>query len=147
MKIGNRVKVRTMEFFKDSESGKPIKRPKKLLGKEGEIIDINLGIFKVEFESGEVEYFDGREIDICERLKSVRADFAFVTWQKDGRSVYDTKEGEQFFAGDFHRGTRFKGTIELDSEEIARIQEAEEKGIKPSFDLFIVEGDRRKRRR
>ena len=147
MRVGNKVKIRNLDFFKDSETGKPIKRAKKLVGKEGEIIDINLGIFKVEFEGGDIEYFDGREIDLCERLKSVRADFAFVTWQKDGRSVYDTKDGEQFFRGDFHRGTRFKGTIELDNEEIKRIQEAEEKGIKPSFDLFIIEGDRRKRRR
>ena len=147
MKVGNKVKIRNTDFFKDSESGKPIKRSKKLIGTEGEIIDINLGIFKVEFDDGEIEYFDGREIDICERLKSIRADFAFVTWQKDGKSVYDTKEGESFFVGDFHRGTRFKGTIELDNEELKRVEEAEEKGIKPSFDLFVMEGDRRKRRR
>ena len=70
-----------------------------------------------------------------------------MSWQKDGKSVYGTEEELKLFTGDFRRGTHFKGTIELDEEEVERIKEAEDKGIKPVFDLYIIEGDRRRHRR
>jgi len=148
MKIGNRVKIKNLDYFRDAETQEPIKRNKKLIDAEGAIIDINLGVFKVEFEDGEFEYFDGRELELAERLKTVEVDLSFVSWQKNGRSIYGTEEETKFFVGDFRRGSIFKGCIELDEEEIERVREGEKEGIRAVFDLFIrEEGDRRKNRR
>ncbi len=148
MKLGNRVKITNLDYFADGETGEPIKRNKKLVNSIGTIVDINLGVFKVEFDSGEVEYFDGRELMLSETLKTVEANLSFVSWQKNGKSIYGTEDETKFFVGDFRRGSVFKGTIELDEEEIARVKEGEKEGIRAVFDLFIKEEtDRRKNRR
>lgn len=148
MKIGNRVKITNLDYFADGETKEPIKRNKKLVNCEGHIIDINLGIFKVEFEDGEVEYFDGRELALSETLKTVEVNLSFVSWQKNGKSIYGTDDETRFFVGDFRRGSIFKGCIELDEEEISRVIEGEKEGIRAVFDIFIKpETDRRKNRR
>jgi len=148
MKVGNRVKVKNLDFFTDSITKEVVKRDKKLVGAEGHIKDINLGIFKVEFDDGKVEYFDGRELELAERLKVVDVDMSFVSWQKGGKSIYGTEAEERYFVGDFKRGCIFKGTIELDDEEIERMKEAETEGIRAVFDVFVrAENDRRKNRR
>jgi hypothetical protein len=148
MKIGNRVKITNLDYFRDAETQEPIKRNKKLVNSEGHIVDINLGVFKVEFEDGEMEYFDGRELLLAETLKTVEVNLAFVSWQKNGKSIYGTEDETRFFTGDFRRGSIFKGCVELDEEEIARVVEGEKEGIRAVFDLFIKEeGDRRKNRR
>jgi hypothetical protein len=148
MKIGNRVKIKNLDYFRDAETQEQIKRNKKLIDAEGAIIDINLGVFKVEFEDGEFEYFDGRELELAERLKTVEVDLSFVSWQKNGKSIYGTEEETKFFVGDFRRGSIFKGCIELDEEEIERVMAGEKEGIRAVFDLYIrEEGDRRKNRR
>lgn len=148
MKVGNRVKIKNLDYFRDSITKEVIKRDKKLIGTEGYIRDINLGIFKVEFDDGIVEYFDGRELELAERLKTVDVDMSFVSWQKNGKSIYGTEAEEKYFVGDFRRGCVFKGTIELDDEEITRMKEAEAEGIRAVFDVFVkTEGDRRKNRR
>jgi hypothetical protein len=148
MKIGNRVRVKNLDYFSDSITQEVVKRDKKLIGTEGNIRDINLGIFKVEFDDGKVEYFDGRELELAERLKIVDVDMSFVSWQKGGKSIYGTDAEERYFVGDFRRGCVFKGTIELDDEEIERMKSAEKEGIRAVFDVFVkAEGDRRKNRR
>lgn len=148
MKVGNRVKIKNLDYFRNSITKEIIKRDKKLIGTEGYIRDINLGIFKVEFDDGQVEYFDGRELELAERLKVVDVDMSFVSWQKGGKSIYGTEAEEKYFVGDFRRGCVFKGTIELDDEEIERMKDAEAEGIRAVFDVFVrTEGDRRKNRR
>jgi len=148
MKIGNRVKVTNLDYFRDSETKDAIKRNKKLVNSIGHIVDINLGIFKVEFEDGEVEYFDGRELMLSETLKTVEVNLSFVSWQKNGKSIYGTDDETRFFVGDFRRGSIFKGCIELDDEEISRVKEGEKEGIRAVFDIFVKdEDDRRKNRR
>ncbi len=148
MKVGNRVRVTNLDYFRDSETKEPIKRNKKLVNSIGHIVDINLGIFKVEFEDGEVEYFDGRELMLAETLKTVEINMSFVSWQKNGKSIYGTEDETRFFVGDFRRGSIFKGTIELDDEEIKRVKEGEKEGIRAVFDIFIKDDDdRRKNRR
>lgn len=153
MKVGNRVRVKNLDFFRDSVTKEVIKRDKRLIGAEGYIRDINLGVFKVEFEDGTIEYFDGRELELAEKLKVVDVDMSFVSWQKNGKSIYGTEAEERYFVGDFRRGCIFKGTIELDDEEIERMKQAEKEGIRAVFDVFVrsegdkSEGDRRKNRR
>ncbi|MBP7792504.1 MAG: hypothetical protein KA120_05515 [Candidatus Goldbacteria bacterium] len=148
MKIGNRVRVKNLDYFRDSVTQEVVKRDKKLIETEGYIRDINLGIFKVEFDDGKVEYFDGRELELAEKLKIVDIDMSFVSWQKGGKSIYGTEAEERYFVGDFRRGCVFKGTIELDDEEIERMKSAEKEGIRAVFDVFVrAEGDRRKNRR
>jgi len=148
MKIGNRVRVKNLDYFRDSITQEVVKRDKKLIETEGNIRDINLGIFKVEFDDGKVEYFDGRELELAEKLKIVDIDMSFVSWQKGGKSIYGTEAEERYFVGDFRRGCVFKGTIELDDEEIERMKSAEKEGIRAVFDVFVrAEGDRRKNRR
>jgi hypothetical protein len=148
MKIGNRVKITNLDYFVDGETKEAIKRNKKLVNSIGTIVDINLGIFKVEFDDGEVEYFDGRELLLSETLKTVECNMSFVSWQKNGKSIYGTEDETKYFVGDFRRGSVFKGCIELDEEEIARVREGEKEGIRAVFDLFIKEEtDRRKNRR
>jgi hypothetical protein len=148
MKLGNKVKITNLDYFRDGETKEAIKRNKKLVNAEGRIVDINLGIFKVEFEDGEVEYFDGRELMLSETLKTFEVNLSFVSWQKNGKSIYGTEDETRFFVGDFRRGSIFKGTIELDEEEMDRVKEGEKEGIKAVFDIFIKgEEDRRKNRR
>ncbi len=147
MKIGNKARVKSLDYFTDSETGEPIKRPQKFKNKTGTIIDINLGIFKLEFDKGGIEYFDGRELEFAEPLKTVKVDWVFVSWQRNGKSIFGTEDETKYFTGDFRRGVHFKGNVELDEEEIRRVKEGLENGIRPVFDLHIVEGDRRKNRR
>ena len=148
MKIGNRVKITNLDYFRDAETKEPVKRNKKLVNSEGQIVDINFGIFKVEFDDGDVEYFDGRELMLAETLKTVEVNLSFVSWQKNGKSIYGTEDETKYFVGDFRRGSIFKGCIELDDEEIERVRAAEKEGIKAVFDIFIKdEDDRRKNRR
>jgi hypothetical protein len=148
MKIGNKVKITNLDYFRDGETQEPIKRNKKLVNCEGHIVDINLGIFKVEFDDGDVEYFDGRELLLSETLKTIEVNLSFVSWQKNGKSIYGTEDETRYFVGDFRRGSIFKGTIELDEEEIDRVRAGEKEGIKAVFDIFIKdEEDRRKNRR
>ena len=143
MKIGQRVTVKNLDFM-DSEDS--LKRPKSLIGKEGTISDVYLGVFKVDVD-GKIISFDGRELQLDEHVTVVKAEWVFVSWQKNGKSVYNTKEGDPLFIGDFHHGTGFKGEIELTDEEIFRINEAAKKGIAPVFDLRIEKGEKRSNRR
>jgi hypothetical protein len=148
MKLGNKVRITNLDYFVDGETKEAIKRNKKLVNCEGHIVDINLGIFKVEFEDGDVEYFDGRELMLSETLKTYEINLSFVSWQKNGKSIYGTEDETRFFVGDFRRGSIFKGTIELDEEEMDRVKEGAKEGVKAVFDIFIKgEDDRRKNRR
>jgi len=134
MKKGQKIRVKSLEFYE----GEDDKRPKSILGKEGFIKDIYLGIFTIDIDGKEYKA-DGREIEIAETIRKQKAEFVFVSWQKNGKSVYNTKEGDPLFIGDFHHGTAFKGMIELTDEEILRINEAYAKGIVPVFDLRVTD--------
>ncbi len=147
MKVGHRVKIINLDYYIDRQTREAVKRPKKYIGMEGIIKDIYMGVFKIELEDGTVDYFDGREIEFAGRLKERKARWVFVSWQKHGKSVYDSEEGEQLFVGDLRRGVEFTGSIELDDEEVQRIQDAAKKGIRPVFDLFIFEGEEKRKHR
>jgi len=147
MKLGNKVKVLNLDHFVGTKSVDAEKRPKKLVGKTGKIVDINLGVFKVDFGNDLVDYFDGRELQLSEDLKKVPVDLVFVSWQRNGKSIFGSEEETEYFEGDFRRGVHFKGTIELDEEEIKRVKKGLDNEIRPVFDLHIIEGDRRKHRR
>jgi len=145
MKVGHAVRITNLSYFNDPNAKK---RNKSLVGKEGKIVSITLGIFKVQFDNGEVDFFDGRELEFAEKLEPRNIDLVFVSWQKDGKSVYDTEEGDKLFIGDFHHGTVFKGTLELDEEEASRVKQAWKMGIHPVFDIRIRDDeDKRKNRR
>ena len=79
MKKGNNVKVISLDYLTDSETEELIKRPKKFIGKQGKIKDIHLGVFKVEFENEEQEFFDGSELEVAESLKPYKVDMVFVS--------------------------------------------------------------------
>ncbi len=147
MKVGHRVKIINLDHYVDRQTRVPVKRPKKYIGMEGIIKDIYMGVFKIELDDGTIDYFDGREIEFAGRLKERKVRWVFVSWQKHGKSVYDSEEGEQLFVGDLRRGVEFTGSIELDDEEVQRIQEASKKGIRPVFDLFIFEGEEKRKQR
>jgi|GEM_PF-1675563 hypothetical protein len=148
MKVGDRVRVKNLDFWKNNQ-GEVIKRSKKLIDGVGKVIDINLGIFKVEFPEidNAVEYFDGRELQMFDTYEKQQVDLVFVSWQQKGKSVYNKDEYEWLFTGDLHRGVVFKAIMELGEEEVDRIKRAEKEGIKPVFDLVIQDADRRKNRR
>lgn len=147
MKVGHRVKIINLDYYIDRQTKEQVKRPKKYIGMEGIIKDIYMGVFKVELDDGTIDYFDGREIEFAGRLKERKVRWVFVSWQKHGKSVYDSDEGQQLFVGDLRRGIEFVGTIELDDEEVQRIQEAAKKGIRPVFDLLIFEGEEKRKHR
>lgn len=148
MKVGDRVRVKNLDYWKNNQ-GEVIKRSKKLIDGVGKVIDINLGIFKVEFPEidNAVEYFDGRELQMFDTYEKQQVDLVFVSWQQKGKSVYNKDEYEWLFTGDLHRGVVFKAIMELGEEEVDRIKRAEKEGIKPVFDLVIQDADRRKNRR
>ena len=146
MKVGDRVRVKNLDFWKTEDDG--VKRSKKLIDKMGKVIDINLGIFKVDFGEGEHEYFDGRELEQTDVYIKQPVDLLFVSWQQKGKSVYDKDDFAWLFTGDLHRGVVFKATMELGEEEVERIKKAEKLGIRPVFDMVVREDDdRRKNRR
>jgi hypothetical protein len=149
MKVGDRVTVKNLDFWK-SNQGETIKRPKKLIDMKGKIIDINLGIFKVEFpeDNDSFDYFDGRELELTDTFSKQNVDLVFVSWQQNGKSVYD-KAGFNFdwlFTGDLHRGVVFKASMELGDEEVERMKRAEKEGIKPVFDLRISDDQEKKKK-
>jgi hypothetical protein len=149
MKVGDRVTVKNLDFWK-SNQGETIKRPKKLVDMKGKIIDINLGIFKVEFpeDNDSFDYFDGRELELTDTFSKQNVDLVFVSWQQNGKSVYD-KAGFNFdwlFTGDLHRGVVFKASMELGDEEVERMKRAEKEGIKPVFDLRISDDQEKKKK-
>ena len=149
MKVGDRVRVKNLDYWKNNQ-GETLKRPKKLLEQVGKVIDINLGIFKVEFPEldNAFDYFDGRELELFDIYCKQTVDLVFVSWQQKGKSVYDKEGFDWLFTGDLHRGVIFKASMELGDEEVERIKRAEKEGIKPVFDLIIrPEDDRRKNRR
>lgn len=60
----------------------------------------------------------------------------FTDWHdKDGFSVYQTRSS--LTEGQFHHGTTFNGTIELDAENSAELTEAIRTGNTPIFELAL----------
>lgn len=64
----------------------------------------------------------------------------FDDWQKDGKSVYNTEEAYELSLGNFHSGTTFKATIDLDKWEEKEIKEAIKSGYTPTF-LVVEDND------
>ena len=63
----------------------------------------------------------------------MRIKLVFLDWREKGRSVYATDRGVALSQGDFHSGTTFSGTIELDAENSAELAQAMREGFQPCF--------------
>mgnify|MGYP001580239085 CR=1 FL=1 len=57
----------------------------------------------------------------------------FEDWQRKGRSIYATEEGLRLSMGDFHSGSTFDATIEVDEEQAAELHRALSTGACPVF--------------
>lgn len=59
------------------------------------------------------------------RKTPVEVDFVFDDWKHENQSIYQTPLGLELSIGDFHGGTMFRGTIELDEEDLDTLEYAE----------------------
>ncbi len=57
----------------------------------------------------------------------------FDDWRRRGQSVYSTEAGVTLSMGDFHSGTTFPGTIDLDAEDEIELRGALRDGFQPVF--------------
>lgn len=57
----------------------------------------------------------------------------FDDWRKRGESIYATPDGVALSSRDFHSGTTFNGTIELDAEQAKELVRTLEAGYQPVF--------------
>jgi len=65
----------------------------------------------------------------------------FDDWRRVGKSIYQTEEGVDLSMRDFHSGTTFDGTIELDEEQEQEFKEALGSGAQPVFWVLKEEAD------
>lgn len=57
----------------------------------------------------------------------------FHDWLENGRSIYNTLVGVCLASGDFHHGTTFTGTIDVDEEQEDALREALSGDYIPAF--------------
>ena len=57
----------------------------------------------------------------------------FDDWRRGGRSIYATKEGVFLTIGDFHGGSTFDATIDVDPEQEAELRRAFATAARPVF--------------
>ena len=68
---------------------------------------------------------------------SITVNLVFDDWRNSAQeSVYQTKQGIELSMADFHSGTAFKASIELDAQQAAELQNAMERGFTPVFCVF-----------
>lgn len=60
----------------------------------------------------------------------------FDDWRMHGTSVYNSETGIELSMGDFHSGTTFDGTIELDDSDEEELNRAIKAGYQPAFYLI-----------
>ena len=65
--------------------------------------------------------------------KTVKLEFVFDDWRKQGVSVYNTEEGIELSLWSFHSGTTFRGEITLDPDEAKELNRAMARGFQPVF--------------
>lgn len=70
------------------------------------------------------------------REHAVPVRFAFDSWQRDGKPINQTEEGVELSMGDFHGGTVFNGTLQLDAEDLEELRRAIEAKAWPTFLVF-----------
>ena len=58
---------------------------------------------------------------------------SFMDWQKDGKSIYSTKDGAELSQGVFHGGSTFECIIDLDDEHRHELEGAIMKGFEPCW--------------
>lgn len=69
--------------------------------------------------------------------RRVKVKLAFLDWREKGKSVYATDRGVELSMGDFHSGSTFPGTIELDQEQAEELTEAMRSGLQPCFWMAV----------
>ena len=73
-------------------------------------------------------------------MTNLQIKLVFEDWQKrDGESVYDTEKGLELSLGDFHSGTTFNATIQVDLDDsLDLIAAVNQEGYTPVFSVFSV---------
>ena len=63
---------------------------------------------------------------------------SFEDWMphNSGKSIYSTEKGVELSMGDFHSGTVFEATIELDVDSEKELKEAIKQGFNPIFRIY-----------
>ena len=63
----------------------------------------------------------------------MKINLVFDTWRVWGRDIYGTMEYIELSSGQFHSGTTFHGTIELDDGDAEELRKAMDDGYRPTF--------------
>ena len=70
-------------------------------------------------------------------MTKVKVSLVFDDWRNSAQeSVYQTEQGIELSMRDFHSGTTFKASIELDAQQAAELKDAMKKGFTPVFCVF-----------
>jgi hypothetical protein len=69
----------------------------------------------------------------------------FDDWrERGGNSVYQTEKGMDLSAGQFHSGTTFEGSIELNPDDEKELADAMADGYAPAF--YVIPAERAARK-
>lgn len=63
----------------------------------------------------------------------MKISLVFDDWRKDGKSVYSSQTGLDLSMGDYHSGSTFPATIELDKDQEQELIAALNNGFRPTF--------------
>lgn len=66
----------------------------------------------------------------------MKVSLVFEDWQKVGKSIYNTPDGIDLSAGQFHAGTTFEAEIKLDECEEKELKKAMADGFIPVWATF-----------
>jgi hypothetical protein len=58
------------------------------------------------------------------KRKKVKIELVFLDWRRDGRSIYQTKEGFVLAMGPFHSGSMFDGEMEVGIDDMCYLEDA-----------------------
>lgn len=84
-----------------------------------------------------VEFCRTRVLVMAGRPKPIRVTFAFDRFLRDGMEWTDREA--DFSMGGLHSGTAFRGTLEMDPDDLAGMKAALAAGVRPSFWVAEVE--------
>jgi len=70
----------------------------------------------------------------------MKVQLVFRDWQKEGQSIYNTEEGYNLSAGQFHSGTTFDAEVDLLGYE-NELKSSIKKGYEPVFYVILNSED------
>lgn len=71
-------------------------------------------------------------------MKNKKIELVFSDLQRMGKPIYQTEEGVKLTMGDFHSGTVFTGSIDLDEDNEIDLERIFEAGANPVFAIFPI---------